>query len=548
MIRASYLTMPRWDRPFIILTDASEIAVAAVLVQEGTVEDSLHFLEFSSKKLTETQRRWSPTERELYAIVWACEKYEQFIKGGRPIIYSDHESLEHLINVNSPKIRRWAIRLSEFNPRIQYVKGSSNGLADWLSRISLEEESNNALIPDYCYIPAVYHMVHQFEEDYDLPTPQEMATESKEEESKLPPGTLDWNDGVAYRRISRRMYIPTKFRQRLLLWFHSSKYGGHQGITRTTKRMKKFVWWPNLQKDVQAFINSCPVCGTFKPKRSDGGVEGALNCSQLFHTISLDFIGPRKIHGVKFWILVIIDHYSRYMVAVPTEDTTTPFAQNTLQQRWVVYFGKPEKIIVDRGSQFLANSFKEYVTQKLKAKLIFTSPEYPQGNGINESSHRILETAIRTSVEINFADLAEVVADAVLLHNATPNRRLGDTPASLVFGADPRLPGLENFTTHEEEPGRLQILKDKRGGEYLIRQLRTMESNQHKAKGDQGQEDIDFKVGDLITYKLKVSERKQSEHVSGEEGYAAGRSLPYRVTKVTSTGVIAVPLWTSGPY
>eukprot|EP00923_Selenidium_pygospionis_P053070 GHVN01091917.1.p1 GENE.GHVN01091917.1~~GHVN01091917.1.p1 ORF type:complete len:115 (+),score=3.83 GHVN01091917.1:543-887(+) len=58
-----------------------------------------------------------------------------------------------------------------------------------------------------------------------------------------------------------------------------------------------------------------------------------------------------------------------------------------------------------------------------------TSPYYPQGNGINESSHRLLEHVIKTSL-------------------AT-----GETPAALVFGQDLVLPGWQDYsaTANEEE-------------------------------------------------------------------------------------------------
>ena len=65
LINACYLKMPDWTKPFVMFTDASEIAVGAVLAQTDESEQGLNFLAFGSKKLTEAQRNWSPTEREL---------------------------------------------------------------------------------------------------------------------------------------------------------------------------------------------------------------------------------------------------------------------------------------------------------------------------------------------------------------------------------------------------------------------------------------------------------------------------------------------------
>jgi hypothetical protein len=57
---------------------------------------------------------------------------------------------------------------------------------------------------------------------------------------------------------------------------------------------------------------------------------------------------------------------------------------------------------------------------------------------------------------------------------------------------------------------------------------------------------IDFRVGDIVTYRLKESERDKYIHFSLESKYNATRSFPQRVTKVTPHDVEMIPLWTRG--
>ena len=539
---AVYLTMPKWDRPFVLFTDASEIAIAAALAQLDDGDDGLSFIAFASKKLAPAQRNWSTTERELYAIVWACEHFENYIKGSRPLVYSDHKALTHLLTLDSPKAKRWALRLSEFNPCVLHINGTQNNVADWLSR-SLPDDDD--YVPNYVYVPPVYHLVHEISDSFVLPDPKEFAAAAKLEEATLPPGTLDWYEGTAYGRRSKRIYIPERYRMDLLLWFHMSRFGGHQGVTRTTNRLRKYVWWPNMQLAVVDFINSCPLCNATKPLKATGGVAGALSKPQLFQLVSLDYIGKRTYSNRSVWILVIVDHYSRFMSAIAMDSIASPHPRQAFRDHWISKFGAPLAVLCDRDPTFTSQEFKDFVLQTCKARLHYSSTEYPQGNGINESAHRILETALRTYPWGGRTELEQVLSDATVLYNCTPNRMIGDTPASLAFGQDLHLPGLEDFEPTSTEEARLTQLRNFRGTKLLLEQLQLLEDFASPSTRSPPAS-RDFKVGDIVTYRLSESERNKAKHITQENKYKAIRSFPQRVTKVTPTNLTMVPLWTRG--
>ena len=542
LINACYLKMPDWSKPFVMFTDASEVAVASVLTQTDDSEKGLCFIAFGSKKLTETQRNWSPTERELYAIVWGCEHFENIVKGSKLLIYSDHQSLEYLTSLNSPKIRRWAIRLSEYNPSVKHIAGVENNIADWLSRAVPDDESG---LPEYVYVPEVYHLLHEPTDLYTLPPSSEMAEQAKLDEGSLPKGTLDWYEGAAYGRKGQKLYIPRMFRERLLLWFHASRFGGHQGVVRSVNRMRKFVWWPNWHKDVEEFIKACPVCNATKCLRTSHGTSGALDSSYLFRMVSLDHVGPRTFKGQKYYILVIVDHYSRYMVPIVCNDATAASTTSCFRDHWVAKFGAPATVLTDRGTAFTSVLFQQYVERNLQAKISYASVQYPQGNGINESAHRILETAMKTRSAGEGTSIEDIVADAVLLYNVTPNRSIGDTPASLVFGIDLPIPGLQEFEPAMNERARLTQLRNYRFGQLLIDQLKEIQVRSEPARPEDSSNE--FRSGDIVTYTLSTSERKRVRHYSEEPKFSALRSFPHRVTRVTDNNLIMSPLWTKGP-
>ena len=91
-------------------------------------------LAFASQKLNPTQQIWSTIEREAYAVIWAL-KYRDLIFGSKVIVYCDHNPLQY-IRECAPKSAklRWSLALQEFDLDLVYKKGSSNVVADWLSR------------------------------------------------------------------------------------------------------------------------------------------------------------------------------------------------------------------------------------------------------------------------------------------------------------------------------------------------------------------------------------------------------------------------------
>jgi hypothetical protein len=543
LIEAVSLALPDFSRPFVLFADASSVALGAVLTQVDPDTDAFHPIAFASKKLTSAERAWSTSERELYAIVWGCEHFSYYLMGTRPYVYTDHKALVWLKDSFAPKLCRWALCLMPFSPRIFHVSGASNALADWMSR-SIEEEP--AVLPDYAFVPEVYHLVHSAMDDYRLPTADEMAAAAKEEERALQPGTLDWYEGHAYSRIARRLFVPSPFRRTFLLWFHASRFGGHQGVRRTVLRLRRFVWWPGIQRDVEDFIRSCPICNALKPVPVRGQ-HSVLSKPTLFQLVSLDAVGPRYVHGVPSYLAVIIDHYSRFAVAVVLAALTSEALTEAFALHWVARFGCPRAVLTDQGSQFTGNPFRRYVTEDLRAAHHFASVQYPQGNGINESCHRIIEHAIKTHRYSGSHPFTQIVNEACLVYNITPHPWLGDTPASVVFGTDLHVPGLEELDSAATEEARLSRIREHRLGPVLLdilaEALQRTDPRPQKTRHAQP----DFIPGDIATYALSESESMLMPHVLEAAKYRAVRSFPCRVIEVHQGHLLLRPLWTRGP-
>ena len=79
MITAPVIQPPDWNLPFKIMCDAGDFAVGAVLGQRK--DKKLHVVYYASRTLDEVQRNYATTEKELHAVVYAFEKFRQYLVG-----------------------------------------------------------------------------------------------------------------------------------------------------------------------------------------------------------------------------------------------------------------------------------------------------------------------------------------------------------------------------------------------------------------------------------------------------------------------------------
>ena len=138
------LIYPDLSKPMVLYTDASDQCIGACLTQpcsekEGLIpgipeETPIYFL---SHKLSSTEQRWSVIEKEAYAIIYALQKLDYLLRGATFIIKTDHKPLQYLFKADwkNKKIQQWALRISEYNCKIEYLSARENTFADLLSRI-----------------------------------------------------------------------------------------------------------------------------------------------------------------------------------------------------------------------------------------------------------------------------------------------------------------------------------------------------------------------------------------------------------------------------
>ena len=122
LAHAPVLRLPDWDLPFEVSTDASKYAISAILTQEGQP------VAYESRKLIPAETRYDTREREILAIVWACKKWDDYLREAKFTLHTDHAPLQYL--QSQPKLNdrqfRWVQQLQRYHFTVKYRRGSKN--------------------------------------------------------------------------------------------------------------------------------------------------------------------------------------------------------------------------------------------------------------------------------------------------------------------------------------------------------------------------------------------------------------------------------------
>lgn len=139
LTKAPILACPDFNQPFSLQTDASDLGVGAALTQK--VNGTEHVVAYASRSLNPNEAKFSTTEKECLAIIWALQKMRPYLEGYHFEIVTDHQALKWLNSLKNPsgRLARWALFLQQFDYEISYGRGSQNQLPDLLSRETLPD-------------------------------------------------------------------------------------------------------------------------------------------------------------------------------------------------------------------------------------------------------------------------------------------------------------------------------------------------------------------------------------------------------------------------
>ncbi|GFR97974.1 Pol polyprotein [Elysia marginata] len=139
LVNATMLTHPAHGAPIALTSDASDIAVSAVLEQLSN--GSWQPLAFFSKQLRPAEKKYSTFDRELLGLYLAVKHFRYFLEGRRFAMFTDHKPLVgamlKLSDLWTARQQRHLAHISEFSTDIRHISGNANVVADCLSHATI---------------------------------------------------------------------------------------------------------------------------------------------------------------------------------------------------------------------------------------------------------------------------------------------------------------------------------------------------------------------------------------------------------------------------
>ena len=102
LVKAPIIAKPNWNQGFEIMCDASDYAMGAIRGQK--IDKMFRAIYYANKTFNEAQENYSSIEKEMLAMVFACDKFRPYILGSHVIIHTDHDAIKYLMEKKEAKL------------------------------------------------------------------------------------------------------------------------------------------------------------------------------------------------------------------------------------------------------------------------------------------------------------------------------------------------------------------------------------------------------------------------------------------------------------
>ena len=254
--------------PVTVQVDTSLRGLGACLIRKYKGED--HPIAFASKSLTDVETRYTNIERELLAIVFACQCFSTYLLGRSFIAESDHKPLEMIAMKNlanaPPRLQRMLLELQRFDFTIKYRPGKE--MADALSRCPgrASQEIKLDMRVDYIAFmkPWIEKLKHSMQRDPILATVYQLTQQGWLHQRRHVPclvrrywdfrDKLSTDDGMLLKGL--RLIIPGELQVEYLSHLHE----GHLSASKVQENAKQHMYWTGIDVDIEDYTKRCQEC------------------------------------------------------------------------------------------------------------------------------------------------------------------------------------------------------------------------------------------------------------------------------------------------
>lgn len=244
---------------------------------------------------------------------------------------------------------------------------------------------------------------------------------------------------------NQKIIVPRKMQKRVVEWYHELLC--HPGQNRTELTIAQHLTWKGLRKTVESVCAKCDLCQrTKRTKKSYGHLPPKEAEIVPWYTLCVDMIGPYKISrkgkkDLQLWAVTMIDPATGWFEMTSVETKRADVVANAIEQAWLTRYPWPTQMVLDRGTEFMAE-FSEMVEQDYGVKKKPITKRNPQANAIVERVHQTIGNMIRSfqmgsNEEVDEEDPWSGILSAVAFAvRATVHSTTRATPMQLVFGRD----------------------------------------------------------------------------------------------------------------
>lgn len=471
---------------------------------------------YASASLKPSEKAYAQIDREGLAVYWVINHFCQYLWGKK---FELHTDCSALVKIFGPKnymggcamgrLNRWAAQLMEYDFVIKHIKGSSNCIADSLSRLPVPLDEAGARYPDGVLkelgdLPNICRMElqplqeeivmnqvrwmaqkkqHQSECDVTvhqllgatgvggpwkmLPlTVADVAKATREDKvygklfNAVRSGVLDTKDkelgkfaGVFDNLhieeeviyFGSRIVIPSRQQGRMLDELHFS----HIGIVKMKDIVRRYFWWPGITKAIENTAAQCKESVKFKRKPAKQPLCPWPFARRPMERVHVDFM---EFKGQM--ILIMVDAYSKKIWASNMGTDTTSLRTLAVLYGWFYEeTGFPTTLVSDNGPQLVSKEFEEVVA-RWGVKHLLSPPYHPQSNGLAERAVGVVKSRLKKmDVSATPIQLHVGLKYICRVHGLSPHSSTTRCPYELIRdGAPPSLfPQLTKGATEMSE-------------------------------------------------------------------------------------------------